>query len=194
LHKEDKSVLNIKLIEDSYYINSVALSHPDLNKSKLNNLANISRLDCLCPTYDMLTRYKSDGDWNKYTEDYKNLLKKRIDRVKDWINELQSNHVYILCCWENTSFGAHCHREIIYNEFKKSKYTKDKLILIYRHGGYKKKQDDGYSTISGNYTIPMIQLDLGSPRGRNLVDRSDTLDIGAVQVQVPTFPRIPPSA
>lgn len=124
----------------NYSVHSIAISHPPL--TKLENLEKMSRLDFFCPTYDMLVRYKKDSDWEKYTTDYGKLLKSRRSELKDWMDSLKPERVYILCCWENTSSKANCHRELIYKIFLSSEVAKKKIIPVYRHGNkiYKDKK------------------------------------------------------
>jgi len=143
--KGDDTVYKVNLTEEkgssNFTVNSIALSHPPL--IKLPHLKKMGRLDFFCPTYDILCRYKSDGDWVSYTKDYYELLKNRKDSLKDWIENLKPNHVYFLCCWENTIGGAHCHRDLLYRRFISSEVAKDKILPIYRHGNkiYKEERD-----------------------------------------------------
>ena len=120
----------------NYSVNSVALKHPDFTSNKLFNLkkAFSGRLDFFCPTYDLLFRYKEDKNWDSYTKDYKDLLRGRKEPIREWLNNLDTEHIYILCCWENTVGKSHCHRELMYDAFKKSKLAKSKVFPIYRHG------------------------------------------------------------
>jgi len=124
---------------------SIALSHPDIKK--LKHIKAIPRIDCFCPTWNILKRYKNDKDWEKYKIDYINLIKERKDRIKDFIGELEEK-VYFFCCWEDTSLGSKCHRQILYDKFNKSKYMKEKAFLIYRDGKkqYKLNIAENYDT------------------------------------------------
>jgi len=140
--------LNYKEIDDNivaenYTVCSIALMHPDLNflpniKEQFNP---IRRLDFFCPTFNMLKTYKDDKDWETYTKNFKDLIRNRKDDILSWIDSLKGNHIYILCCWENTVNGSNCHRKLIYDAFTKSKSIKDKAIYVYKHGskGYVKK-------------------------------------------------------
>lgn len=133
-NKNDK-FYKINLFKDksNYSIHSIALTHPSLNKlSHLKNTMN--RIDFFCPTYNLLQRYKDKGDWEAYVKDYKKILKDRKDKIKKWVDSLQVNRIYILCCWENTSLESKCHRQLIYAAFNASKYTKNKIMTIYRNG------------------------------------------------------------
>jgi len=129
-------VYKVNLINDNgtknYSVDSIALSHPPL--TKLPHLDHLTRLDFFCPTYDMLCRYKKDGDWASYTKDYYALLKDRKNSLKEWVNSLESNHVYFLCCWENTISGSHCHRYLLYRKFISSEAAMKRILPIYRHG------------------------------------------------------------
>lgn len=90
-------------------------------------------LKFFCPTWPILTSYKSNKDWGEYTSSYKELLRSRKTDVLGWINNLKNDETYILCCWENTCNGVNCHRRIIYEALRVSKKTKDKAIYLYRH-------------------------------------------------------------
>lgn len=134
--KGDDKVYKVNLINDNgnknYTVNSIALSHPPLNKVK--HLQYLKRLDFFCPTYDLLCRYKKNRDWESYTEDYYNILKKRKRDIREWLEDLKPNHVYFLCCWENTIAGSNCHRSLIYKKILSSKIAMETVLPIYRHG------------------------------------------------------------
>ena len=139
-YRINDEVLKINL-SDNFDVNSVALSHPKLD-TKLGNLNSLPRIDFLCPTYDLLQRYKKDKNWEDYRKNYWVILKDRKERIMSWFNSLTPEHVYILCCWENTNFdNTHCHRRIIHNTMKTSLATKDKAFYIYRHGNESKKNN-----------------------------------------------------
>ena len=138
--KGQKQVYKLNLIKNkikekrSYSVYSIALRHPSLKD--LPNLGK-KEMDCIdhfCPTYDILRRYKNDKNWESYKNDYYKLLKERRGELKRWFNSLEPQHVYILCCWENTVSGAHCHREILFDIFNRSKSAKEKIFSIYRYG------------------------------------------------------------
>ena len=135
--KKNEKLLRINLLENSpdtsqnFSTNSIALSHPE--RSRQLNIP-MERIDCLCPTYDMLTKYKKDKDWEAYQKHFIELIKKRKVVIRDWVNSLKPDWVYFLCCWENTSHGAHCHREILYKVFSESATISKKIIPIYRSG------------------------------------------------------------
>ena len=135
---QGETLFNVKLLEDpsNYLVSSIALSHPKLNtlpviKSKCNK---IDRLTFFCPTYEMLRKYKDGGSWENYVTKYKELIKQKRSQIMEWFNNLKPNHLYILCCWENTSKKAHCHRQILFKAFTESKTLKDKAIYTYRDG------------------------------------------------------------
>ena len=68
----------------------------------------------LYPTWDLIKRYKKDGDADKYKHDYFELLRTRGDSVINALNqieELSKDHTVLLCCWENTK--KFCHRRLI---------------------------------------------------------------------------------
>lgn len=122
----------------NHSVYSIALSHPSL--TDLSNLSSMIRLDVFCPTYDMLKRYKENSDWEAYTKDYWGLLKSRKNRITSWAKSLVGGRVYFLCCWENTSGKAHCHREILYQAMKGSKLLGEKSLVIYRKGNEIKRR------------------------------------------------------
>lgn len=128
----------VSLPETNFTIHSIALTSPQMKSKRFDN---ITRLDFFCPTYDMLKRYKEDKNWDKYVPDYKELLRCRKDNIRRWIISLKPNHVYILCCWENTSKGAHCHREILHKAFLNSSTARNNIISVYRHGSKDKKKN-----------------------------------------------------
>ena len=141
LFTEDEKVYNFNFISNekpNFSVFSIALSNPPLNK--LKHLQKINKLDFFCPTYNILKRYKDDKDWSKYTKDFLLLMSKRKSDLVTWIKSLVEDHMYILCCWENTAHGANCHRKIIYDKICESKASKN-IIPIYRNGDkiYKKK-------------------------------------------------------
>lgn len=155
LFNEDEKVYKVNLFPDrsNFVVHSIALSHPSL--SKLEHLENsMWRLDHFCPTYNLLHRYKDDKDWEAYVRDYKDILKNRKDRIRSWVDGLAENRAYILCCWENTALNSKCHRQILYEAFKSSSYTKDKMVLCYRNGDEFKK---GYS-VPEEYRIEMGEM------------------------------------
>jgi hypothetical protein len=127
INKEEKTY-KIDL-NNNYKVYSIALSHPDFTGNK--NLQDIPRIDCFCPTYSILKRYKANKDWKEYEKDFIGIIKSRKEDIKAWSLSLNPDLVYFLCCWENTSNGAHCHRDIIYNGFKNSKVITN-IIPIYR--------------------------------------------------------------
>ena len=135
-----KELQILELDEDgdpsNYSVNSIALMHPDLTKMPLINkqFHPFTTIKCLCPTYDILMKYKTDKDWDSYTKEFKKLIVNRKKDIISWIDSLNPNFIYILCCWENTERGANCHREILYKLLTQSKTMKDKANYIYRTG------------------------------------------------------------
>ena len=130
----DNPIQIIKFNSDRLHVSSIALSHP-----KFDKLPNVykyfeSRLDFFCPTYDLLLKYKADNDWEFYTKKYKKIIIDRKDRIKEWFCTLVPDHVYILCCWENTSGKSHCHRQLLHKAFMSSEVAKKYMISLYRHG------------------------------------------------------------
>jgi len=137
LIKIDNQIHPINLSDqnkNNFSVYSIALSHPSFEKLPNVQKAFKGRLDFFCPVYNLLQRYKQDNNWDKYVEDYKNLMRERRSQSVKWINSLDINHIYILCCWENTSGKSHCHRDILYTAMLNSKLTKEKIYPIYRSG------------------------------------------------------------
>ena len=122
---DDTTLYKIRLNPDpkNYSVQSIALSHPPMERLPCLKAdgSDLSRIDCFCPTYELLAKYKDDGDWSSYIPEYISILKRRKDRIVEWIDALKNDHVYILCCWENTSKKAHCHRSLIYDALRRSK-------------------------------------------------------------------------
>lgn len=160
LCSEGEFLYKVMLYEDprNYKVCSIALSHPPLDRLPVikSKFSKLERLNFFCPTYNMLKDHKDGGEWSDYVKQYMPLLKSRKDSVLDWFKSLESNHVYILCCWENTSKGAHCHRQLMYDAFTKSKSLKDKAIYIYRSGSW----NDDYES-KGIYQYISSELSKG---------------------------------
>ena len=70
----------------------------------------------LAPKYWFWEKYKQDGDWEYYTEQYYKEILDKLDPLEVW-NELGEN--CILLCWENPN--KHCHRFLV------AQWLKDKL-------------------------------------------------------------------
>jgi len=119
----------------NYQVYSIALGMP--SESKIPFLKSIFRLNLFCPTYDLLMDYKENNDWNNYRERYRGLLVSRKDDIDNWVNSLENDKIYILCCWEDTSKKCNCHRKLLFDAFRSTKIWKDKAIWIYRHGNGK---------------------------------------------------------
>jgi hypothetical protein len=117
---------------NNFQVYSIALGIPD--SVKIPYLKSIFRLNHFCPTYNLLMSYKGNNDWGIYRKEYRQLLKNRKSDIDDWVNGLEQDKVYILCCWEDTSKNCHCHRQILYDAMKETSIWKDKAIWIYRHG------------------------------------------------------------
>jgi len=168
--KEKNYKINFNKNDPNYSVYSIALRHPEINE-KLSHLKNIKTLDFFCPTYDMLKRYKNDNNWKSYTKDYLNLMRKRKEEVRDWMNSLIPDHIYLLCCWENTAFKAKCHRQLLFDAFNHSKLAQEKMISFYSHGEKKMRQaiqeGDPNTRTVGVFVDPQYgasyDLTLGSP-------------------------------
>ena len=123
--------LDLNADDNNFETQTVALSTPPVYKFK--NIKTMDRIDCLCPTYKILSDYKSNEDWETFTKEYMSLLKTRKEALKEWINSLEPK-IYLLCCWENTSKDANCHRKLIYDALSLSKAARKKSFPVYRDG------------------------------------------------------------
>ena len=162
---DEKSFYKVRLYKDprNFTVKSIALAHPNLDKlptiKSLNgNSYSLPRLDFFCPTYEMLMDYKQGGSWDDYTTQYRKILKDRKDPIVNWFESLIPGKIYILCCWENTSKGANCHRELIYDAFTQSKTLKDKALYIKRTGGVSRsfKDSDLYKMLKSDPSMLVI--------------------------------------
>ena len=164
----------------NYHVYSIALSHPPykaLPEIK-KQFGDMIRLNCFCPTYEILNKYKNDKDWDYYTKQYRNILKQRKDSIKDWMDSLNPDTLYFLCCWENTKGESKCHRQLLYEAFKKSPTLNEKAFFVYRHGdkeesinkwnvfnlmefpiGNSPSQESNTSTLSNQF----VSINAGSP-------------------------------
>jgi hypothetical protein len=140
----DGKLFKVQLNPKRYRVYSIALSHPPL--AKLPNISkepfDLERLDLFCPTYDMLKDRKNGGSWSEYVDKFHGLIKKRREDIVSWVKSLMPNQVYILCCWENTSGKANCHRQLLYEAMSKSKTLKNRAVYTYRDGSW----DDAYGS------------------------------------------------
>lgn len=129
----------------NFSVHSIALSHPDFKRLPNVKEAFGGRLDHFCPTYDMVMDYKRTKDWKRYIPLYKQVLLNRKRRIVSWMESLEKDHIYILCCWEDTSGESHCHRELLYKAFLTSKTANDMLYPILRDGAgiFKQKSTRG---------------------------------------------------
>jgi hypothetical protein len=117
----------------NYDVFSIALAHPSLEKLKhIQTKLNFGRLDFFCPTYRILMDYKNGGNWDDYVKEYRVLLRKNKKEIMNWMDSLSNNRLYILCCWENISKGANCHRKILHDVFVASKSVCDRAVYILR--------------------------------------------------------------
>ncbi|MFA7220332.1 MAG: hypothetical protein WC119_07540 [Synergistaceae bacterium] len=146
----------------NYSIYSIALSHPPLNRLK-NIHEEFPQLNCLnffCPTYKLLRDYKDGGSWDDYSVNFRSLLRERKKEVSQWMKSLIPDHIYILCCWENTSNGAHCHRALIYDALSKSKSLKNRAIYAYRDGSWDGSYIDNELYAYIDQTISLKSIDI----------------------------------
>jgi len=151
---------------------SVALGIPDLKKFK--NFKEIKKIPCLTPKFSMLRAYKENGDWKSYTIKFSELIKENKKQILSFLNSLQNNKVYILCCWENTKNGAHCHRKIIYDALTFSKKTNDLANYFYRHGS-KEEEDLVVQCISDKSEAKLENKNVSSDQPLNLSIGGSTL-------------------
>lgn len=86
----------------------------------------------LAPTYDILMRYKSNGDTEEFERDYKSqvLSKLNIDDVVEELLDLaydidiRFNSICLLCFEKSGDF---CHRHLVAEELKKYGYDCEEL-------------------------------------------------------------------
>lgn len=129
----NKSLYNMTIKRNvNFFVYSIALSHPD--KDKLKVIYPFDRLDIFCPTYEILSKYKKDNDWDFYTVEYLKILKQRKEPIINWIRSLKEDSIYVLCCWENTKAGSKCHRQLLFNALKRSKNLGHDADYIYIDG------------------------------------------------------------
>lgn len=123
---------------ENFEVYSIALQHPALEQLPHIEEAFgfLHTVDIMCPTYDILMAHKKGGTWEQYTEDFMELIKTRKKEISSWVEELDRK-IYLLCCWENTSGKANCHRQLLYDAFMRSKFIQSKANVFYRHGGKK---------------------------------------------------------
>ena len=163
----DGKIFYLKLVKNCYFVNSISLSCPDINKLKWIfefQKKSLFKLGFLCPQYEMLAEYKKNKDWNLFEKKYINLINKRKEEITNWLFSLKNDSVYFLCCWENTSGKANCHRKTLYDIFNKSKKMNDKFNLFYMHGDYKEHDienviqagRDGYISFVTNQSAQFI--------------------------------------
>jgi len=114
-----------KLIEKNNIgkIYSISLSNP-------KGFEELEKVRCFCPNWKILTQYKEDKDWDKYTNDFIELVKENRKEIRQWIESLD-NGDYYLCCWENTVNGAKCHRKILFELLSNSATMRGKAIYQY---------------------------------------------------------------
>ena len=131
-------VYNLHLLENPE-VYSISISHPPKDKLKIiyDHYSDLQRLDFFCPTYKLLCQYKENKDWQAYEKEFIKIISSNKNQIIEWIDSLENDKIYLLMCWENTSGGSNCHRQILYDKISNSKKLKDKAIWIYRHGNEK---------------------------------------------------------
>jgi hypothetical protein len=160
IHQPNNKIYKINFYKEkndaskNYSVYSIALGHPNID-NKLKNLKGIERLDFFCPTYDLLKKYKNDHDWSYYQKRYPEIIQERKRKIQTWFRSLKEDHVYFLCCWENTKRGIHCHRELLYKMFLDSKKACEKIIPIYRHGNNIKNDKAPNYFIHYDVSVPL---------------------------------------
>ena len=134
----DNKSFHLQLVDNPEIFSIALLSPPkDKLKSIYENYSDLPRLDFFCPTYRLLSQYKSDKDWQSYEKEFIKIISSNKQKIVEWIDGLENNKIYLLMCWENTSGDSKCHRQILYNKISNSKTLKDKAVWIYRHGNEK---------------------------------------------------------
>jgi len=119
---------------NNFEVYSIALQHPSFEKLPYVSAAFKGRIDEFCPTWDLLNRYHAEKDWVAYCKDYIVILKKRKEDIRNWMQSLDFNKIYFLCCWENTSGKSNCHRELVHRAFQNSSRAQGSLVSIFRNG------------------------------------------------------------
>ena len=126
---DDEKYLHIDLHDEDYELYSIALYPP--KDIQLCHEAGLKTPPTeFVPTSAMLHSYKQTRDWDAYLKQFIARLKGGKESVKRFVESLQEDTVYFMCCWENTSKGAKCHRRIVYDALKHSQLGKN-LSLIY---------------------------------------------------------------
>jgi len=125
--------LGITLVKLSKYkVFSIACRHPSL--SKLHNIKHMELLSFLAPEYKWVHDYHIDNDWERYTKRYISQLRRVKKQVVEFLDNLQDDVVYFLCCWEDTTKQPHCHRQLVFDACIGSATVADKACYIYRDG------------------------------------------------------------
>jgi len=142
----------------NYSVNSIALRAPSLSKLKAvqDKCGKMEQLKFFCPTYAIFSEQKNNPDWDYYTEKFKNVMRERKQEVFDWVDSLENNKIYFLCCWESTGGNTHCHREIIYNAFNNNPIIKGKVTSLYRHGRSKLDDNSAWENIFDKITLDAL--------------------------------------
>jgi len=81
-------------------------------------MANMPRIECLCPTKDLVYGYKYDSksvEW--YTNGYRALLASKWADVKQWLDSLKVDEDMALVCY--CKEGVFCHRQLMMQMIEK---------------------------------------------------------------------------
>ncbi len=136
---------------------SIALQSPSLSKMPTISEHGMETQHALCPTYEILMEYKATKDWDKFSQKYMELIATRRQAIRKWIDSLE-NKVYLCCCWENTCGKAKCHRSLLFEAFKKSKYVREKVVLLHRDGSFIESEIDNGPVVCELPTISANNL------------------------------------
>lgn len=96
---------NLRSIPEGTVCISIALTQPKSMRFRT--------LPELNPTWDMLNNYKADGDWSRYTRDYKSQVLATLNPA-DIVHKIMlmaGGRDAVLLCWEGKD--KDCHRHIV---------------------------------------------------------------------------------
>ena len=75
-------------------------------------MAELPRIECLCPTKELVYGHKYEGKSDKwYIDGYRKLLADRWSEVKAWLNGLDASKDITLVCYCRE--GKFCHRQLM---------------------------------------------------------------------------------
>lgn len=124
-----------KLIEGYPDYIVCAISNGIPTHDKVPNLKHIVKLSFFVPEWREVKNLKDGGAWSDFENAFMQKLKKDSTEITKWINEIIiTDNTYVLCCWENTSGVAKCHRQILFNWLSMNKKLANLISIEYRHG------------------------------------------------------------